>query len=78
MESRKGPRLWRKEDEAGVDAEVVAVGEGGPSGLRTRPPVIPARWRRIRPARRHMVFFGWWIPWDGSGNRYGHERSGSR
>jgi hypothetical protein len=76
MESRKvPPRLWWKEDGAGADAEMVAVGAEGPSGRRTRRPVISASWRRIGPARRHMVF-GWWNSWDGSGSRYGHERSG--
>jgi len=58
MESRKGPRQWWKEDEAGAEAEKVALGAGGPSGRRTRRTVISARWRRIRPARRHMVLAG--------------------
>jgi hypothetical protein len=71
MESRKvPPRLWWREDEAGAEAEKVAVEAEGLRGRRRRPPVISARWRRIGPARRHMVF-GWWTPWNWSGNRYG-------
>jgi hypothetical protein len=71
MESRKVPRLWWREDEAGAEAEKVSVGAGGPRGRRARRPAISARRRRIGPARLHMV------PQDGSGNRYGHERLGS-
>jgi hypothetical protein len=78
MESRKvPPRLWWKEDEAGAEAEKVAVGAEGPRGRRKRRPVISARWRRISPARRHMIF-GWWAPWNWSGNRYGLSILGSR